>query len=817
MNQPFKWFRDFAEDLRYSLRQFRHAPGYAVFTILVLALGIGTVTAMFTISYGVLLKPLPFRADRQLFLSMEQDTKGEEDLGVTYGEITQWQQATKNSADIGFAWGGVNILDAPIGAELVADVAASPNLFSVLGVQPIMGRGFLVDEQISDHPNVVLLSYAIWQQSFAGDRDVLGKTVHIGGVQHTIIGVMPKDFEYPVYEGRPEVWVPLDRTTLTPANNDVYGAAYFTPLVRPHSGIRRETVEAEVANIHAQFLKHGKQSQVHLVRLRDLLVRDVKPALLALMMAVSVVWLIACSNVAGLLLARVAARRTEIAVRSALGAGRQRIATQFLTESLLLSVIGAVGGLLLAFLMLHFFKHMLGNMLPLAQNIDMNWAMWLCLFALTLVTALAFGTVPALLAAWTGTAVGLRSSGHKHASDRGQNRLRTALLVGEVALSIALLIAAGLMMRTMYALRHVPLGFKTDHLLITSLTAPSDLYSNQNVGAAAWQPLLEAVQRFPGVNGAALSTVIPLKHPIEWLTVVYKTDWTRDNVSAEVRAASPGLMEVLGVHMRSGRFFDERDTATSLPVTVVNRAFVNQYLGGVDVLGKKIRFGRTPTTATIIGVMDDVHQDAVSTSSKPEFYVCIPQVARDNPLYRPLLSRYMELVVRTEVRPDAMIADLRRKISETNPHLAIGDFSTMETAVEDSIGAQKLAAAVIGVFGGMALLITIVGLYGLLSYLVEQRKREIGIRMALGADRGMVVGMVMRQTLLLMVAGVAIGLGFALWSNRLLHGFLYGVSASDPWIMCFAPLALVVAGLIAAAVPARRAASVNPVDALRAD
>jgi predicted permease len=803
--------------VRFSIRQFQRAPGYAVFTVLVLALGIGTVTAMFTISYGVLVKPLPFHADRQLFQTVERDSKGQEDLGVSYPEITQWQQATMNSADVGFAWGGVNILDAPSGAELVADVAISPNLFSILGVQPIMGRSFSVDEQISAHPDVVVLSYSVWQRSFAGDRNVLGKTVHIGGAQHTVIGIMPKSFEYPVFEGRPEVWVPLDRATLTPASNDAYGAAFFTPLVRPHDGVRPETAETEIESVHAQSLKHGRQSRVHLVRMRDLLVRDVKPALLALVIAVSVVWLIACSNVAGLLLVRVAARRTEIAVRSALGAGRRRIAAQFLTESLLLSVIGAAAGLGLPMLMLHTFRHMLGNKLPLAQNIEMNWAVWLCLVALTGLTALAFGTVPALLAAWTGTAVGLRTSGHKHAGDRGQNRLRTALLVGEVALSIALLIAAGLMMRTMYALRHVPLGFRTDHLLITNLTAPSDLYSNQNVGAAAWQPLLEAIQHFPGVKGAALSTVMPLKHPIEWLTVVYKTDWTQDKVSAEVRAASPGLMEVLGVRMRSGRFFDERDTATSLPVTVVNRAFVNQFLGGGDVLGKQIRFGRTPTTAKIVGVMDDIHQDAVSTSSKPEFYVCIPQVTKDNPLYRPLLSRYMEIAVRTEVSPDAMIADLRRKIVEANPHLVIGDFSTMETAVEDSIGAQKLAAWVIGVFGGLALLITIVGLYGLLSYLVEQRKREIGIRMALGADRGIVVGMIMRQTLMLLVAGVAIGLGLALWSDRLLHSFLYGVSASDPWIVCLAPLGLVVLCLIAALVPARKAASVNPVDALRSE
>jgi predicted permease len=504
-------------------------------------------------------------------------------------------------------------------------------------------------------------------------------------------------------------------------------------------------------------------------------------------------------------------------VRSALGAGRRRIVAQFLTESLLLSAAGAAGGLGLAMTMLHAFRHMLASLLPLAQNIEMNWAVWMCLVALTLVTALAFGAVPALLAASTGTRAGLQSGGRKQAGSRVQNRLRGLLLVGEVALSIALLIGAGLMMRTMYALRHVPLGFRTDHLLLTSLTAPSDLYKNQNLGAIAWQPLLDAVRHVPGVKAAALSTVMPLKHPIEWLTIVYKTDWTEDNVQAVVRAASPGLMEVLGVRMRSGRFFNEGDTAASLPVAVVNRVFVDRYLGGGNALGKQIRFGRTPTTATIVGVIEDIHQDSVSAASTPELYICIPQIARDNPLYRPLLGRYMELAVRTEVRPDAMVEVLRSEIAKANPHLAIGDFSTMEAAVEDSIGAQKLAAGVVEVFGGLALLITVVGLYGLLSYLVEQRTQEIGIRMALGANRSAVVGMVMRQTLALMGAGVAIGVGFALWSDRLLQGFLYGVSASDPWTMGLAALGLGVCGLVAALIPARRAASVNPVEALRAD
>jgi predicted permease len=807
LSWTFAWMHNFGEDVRFGARQVRRVPGYALFTVMVLALGIGTVTAMFTISYGVLLKPLPFRADRQLFQAV--------DFTTSYAEITQWQQATKDTADVAFAWGGPSILDGPAGAELISEVPSSPNLFSLLGVAPMMGRSFSPSEQISDHPNVVVLSYATWQSSFGGDRNVLGKTVHIGGVLHTIIGVMPKHFMFPVYEERAEVWVPLDRSTLVTSSKDPYGGP-FTPIVRLHGGVRLEAVEAELANVHVQFVKNGEQGRIHLMRLHDLLVRNAQPALFALEIAVAVVWLIACSNVAGLLLARVAARRTEIAVRSALGAGRQRIVAQFLTESLLLSVAGAVGGLGLAVTILQAFRRALGHMLPLAGNIQLNWAVWTGLVALTLATALAFGAAPALLAAWTGTRVGLQS-GHKYTGDRGQNRVRSMLLAGEVAMSVALLTGAGLMLRTMYALRHVPLGFRTDHLLLTNLTAPGNLYKDQNVGAVAWKPLLDVAQRVPGVKGAALSTVMPMKHPIEWLTIVYQTDWTAGNVTAAVRAASPGLMDVLGVGMRSGRFFNETDTPTSLPVAVVNRAFVDRYLGGGDALGKQIRFGRVPTTATIVGVIDNIHQDAVADASQPELYICITQVGRDNPLYRALLSRYMELAVRTQVRPDAMIGELRRMIGQANPHLAIGQFSTMQEAVEDSIGAQKLAAEVVGVFGGLALLITAVGLYGLLSYLVEQRTREIGIRMALGADRAAVVSMVMQQTLVLLGAGVAIGVGLTLWTNRLLNGFLYGVSASDPWTIGLAPLGLVACGLAAALLPARRAASVNPVEALRAE
>jgi predicted permease len=818
MTNP-SFLENILRDTGLSLRQLWKAPGFTITAVLTLALGIGTATALFVVVDGVLLRPLPFSKAHQLYQPVGIDAVGSENFAAPYTAIEQWRQVANKSVHIAFTAETKNVLDAPSGALQIGNVESSTNLLSTLGVQPILGRDFLPEEVEDGKSHVVLLSYTIWYQAFSADRQILGKGVYIDGVPYTVIGVMPPHFLFPVYENQAQVWTPLERSRLLTANaNNPYDTFY--PLIRIESGTRPLTVQDQLSSVQARIAQGAKPgaeiaTHIRLVGLHESLIGDVRPALTALEIAVALVWLIASTNVAGLLLARIAARRTEIAVRRALGAGRLHIVRQFLLESLLLSLASALAGLGLAMFVLRAFHHVLQQSLPLPVSLDLNWHILTALIGLSLFTGLAFGVLPAVIAAHARPQEALKSGSHSTSSDRSQTRLRNLLLVGEVAVSIPLLVAAGLMLRTVRSLQHAPLGFRTDHIVLTNLTIPGYLYKDTDVNVAAWVPLLERVQHLPAVQAAALSSVLPIGHSVEWLTLVYKTAWTRANVSAEVRAASPDLLQVLGVRLRAGRFFTAQDGPDSMPVAVVNQAFVKQYLGGHDALGQQIRFGRVPANATIVGVLEDLHQDAIAVPSQPEFYLSMAQLKRTDSLYLPMMGRSMQLAVRTHNAPALMIPELSHIIRQENSHLVVGDVTTMDQSVADSISTQRLAALVIGAFGGLALLITVVGLYGLLTYAVTRRTREIGIRMALGADRRQVMRMILRSAVVLMGFGISIGLASSFWTNRLLQSFLFGVTKNDPRILLLGSAILLFSGILAALIPAGRAASVDPMQALR--
>jgi predicted permease len=481
----------------------------------------------------------------------------------------------------------------------------------------------------------------------------------------------------------------------------------------------------------------------------------------------------------------------------------------------MLSLAGALAGLALALFMLRAFQHILQRTLPLEVSLTPNWHLVTTLLGFSLMTGFAFGAAPAALATRLCFAEELRSGSHGSGSDRTQSKLRSLLLICQVAVSLTLLIAAGLMLRTLQSLQHAPLGFRTDHIVLTDLTLPGHLYKDSDVTTAAWQPLLERVEHLPGARAAALSTVLPIGHSIEWLTLVYATGWTKGNVTTVVRAATPDLLQVLGVRLLQGRFISAQDFKGSMPVAVVNQTFVNQYLGGRDAIGKQIRFGRIPSQATIVGVLEDIRQDKVSTPSRAELYISMAQLKPGDALYLPMTGHSMQLAVRTQTDPRAIIPALSQAIREQNPHLVLGQVTTMDQSVTDSMGSQRLAAGLIGTFGALALLITVVGLYGLLTYTVTTRTREIGVRMALGADRLRVISMILWQALVLMLAGITIGLTLTLWASRFLQSFLYGVSRHDPWILALGPVVLLLFGTLAALLPARRAATVEPIQALR--
>ncbi|HUZ05083.1 MAG TPA: FtsX-like permease family protein, partial [Acidobacteriaceae bacterium] len=469
-------------------------------------------------------------------------------------------------------------------------------------------------------------------------------------------------------------------------------------------------------------------------------------------------------------------------------------------------------------LTLEIFRHMLEKNLPLSQNIHLSPIVLGMLAGFTLLTGFLFGSIPAVIAARAPIEETLKSGGPTSSGARGQARLRNALLIGEVALSMVLLVAAGLMMRTVYALRHAPLGFRTDHIVLTSFNVPNYDYKGRDLNIALWNPLLARVQQLPGVQSASLSTVLPIGHTMETQLTLNGQRWAKGgNIAAVVRAASPDLTSVLGMRMHTGRFFTPQDTQGTPLVVVVNQAFTRHILSGQDAVGKQIQLGNFVNNATIIGVLDDVHQEGVAAPSQPEIYLCMAQMQPANPVSHALIGNFMELAVRTQTTPEAIIPELQSAVHQQNPNLVAGDFKTMEQAVDDSIGSQRLAAQVIGVFGGLALLVTVVGLYGLLSYSVAQRTREIGIRMALGADRGRVMTMVLRQAMVLLIVGIAAGLALAFWSTRLLHSFLFGVSRNDPWTLAAVPLLLLLFGVASALVPARRAASIDPIQALKTE
>jgi putative ABC transport system permease protein len=831
------WLERLGQDLQYAFRQLRRSPTFTITVIATLTLGLGATAAMFTVVDHVLLRPLPYQDSRQLITINEAGKKGVTG-GTPFLDLRQWRQRSHTLQEMAFysATNRLSFLDGNTGSTRVNAPQISANLFSLLGVHPAMGRGFEGQSDgsvLAGESHNLLLSDPVWRATYGSDPEILGKVVKLNGESYTIVGVMPRGFTFPFGDDNAHVWLPR-----VIGDKDAVRVPNTTPnysviaRLKPNVGLEKaeselKVIQADIAKEYTDPYDRERVTSIKLQRYEDTLVgSDLSKALLALFGASGVLWLIACVNGTSLMLARSTARQREIAVRGALGASRWRIVQQLAIEGLVLSAIASALGLGLAMLMLKLFEHGLTQLFQIREKTSADLTVIGLLAVLTIVSALLCSVWPALVAARAPIEPALRQSGPQSSAGRAQYRTRASLVVLQIAMSLILLVGCGLLLRTIYALRHVPLGFRTDHIIVANMTIPAYRFAGQNMTTELYQPLVDRANRMPGVQSASLMTAVPL-------ATTFKMQFTfgaAGNSAAEVRrrdlvsqfrAVGPEMQRVFGFRMLKGRFFNESDTPSSQSVVVVNQAFAKQYLGTDQhlekILGESL-LNLTKTRHTIIiGVLDDERQVSIAKESQPEIEICIPQITPDTLAYQSVEGLNMDLAVRTDRSPSSIIPELRELMRQASPELSDSTFTTMDQVVEDSYGSQQLAARLLIVFGGSALLVCITGIYGLLAYLVAHRTKELGLRIALGAQRGDVMWLVLRQASWMLVAGSTLGLILAYMTSLLLRTFLYNITAHDPWTMAAVTALLVGGGLAASYMPARRAAMVNPIDALRTE
>jgi predicted permease len=818
---------DLLADLRYAFRQLRHTPAFTVTVLVVLALGIGANAAMFSIVDATLLRWLPYHQPGELVSVDLVDDHG----GVSwafYEDLVAWQGQSHTLQSMAYYNAIEGYLETKSGEEPVSTYSVSASLFSVLAVQPAQGRPFLSDEQTPGKGRVVLLSNAVWRNMLHSAPDVVGKQVTLNDKPYTVVGIMPPRFVFPASDNKPQIWIPAE---ITPAHFKMgFSEPKYQAIARIQKGSSLAAIGTELSGIESrQVLLYPEEmrqelppARVAATPYRETLVAQSRPALLALIAAVAIMWLIACANVANLMLARSMARQREIAVRGALGASRWRIVRQLFTESLVLSTLGSAAGLGLAQLALWIFNQTLSLRLNLPGYLAPNTAVLGALLVLSVLSAVLFGLLPAWLASGIPLDHALRRTSLQAGGSRGRHRLQQAMVVAEIGLSLVLLIACGLLLRTVFALRQVPLGFRTDHVLMVQPNLPRYKYRGLDTNQSVYQPLLRRIQQMPGVRSASITTLVPLHKGFAavlslFLGVEKGSNGKATKIDAQLKAAGPELQDVLGFRMARGRYFNQQDTPDSQPVAVVNKAFAQLYLPAGDVMEKFSIGSAEHRQAKIVGVVEDFHQTSIDHPSFPEIDLCATQLRPTDGFYQPTLLAHVEIAVRTQTDPAQLIPAVRRAMLEVNPDLQTSSIQTMDQIVDESMGSQTFAAHLLEVFGATALLVALAGLYGLLSYLVAQRNRELGVRIALGAQRSDIMGILLGQAGRMLLVGAAIGIALAYLFGRLLAGFLFGVQPHDLGTLFAVTVLLLSSGLAAAYLPARTASRVDPMQALRGE
>ena len=823
----------FLRDVPYAMRQLAKSPAFAVATVLTLALGIGINAAMFSVIDQVLLRSMPFpNADRVVQMAVRSNSGG---FGSTsLPDIRDWRIRSHSFKAIGYYTEQVPTLGGTDNPKLVAQIVSSTNLFDLLGARPMMGRTFVPQDGRAGQSNVVILNAQAWQEEYGSDPKMIGRVLPINGIPYTVIGVMPQGFAFPANAGTNSIWTPLPEDNPDLQARD---SSMLSVVGRMRPGVALEQARLEINSIHEQLKKEYPKDEdagpIQMQSYPDVVTNGVRQGIWALDGAVLAVWLIACANVAGLLLTRTNMRRREIAIRSALGAGKTRLVRQFLTESLLLSLAGGAVGLGLAAGALRVLKHYLANAVIFGDEIHINATVCAYLVVASCISAVLFGIVPALHAANVPAQEGLREGTAAAGTSRRQVLWRDALLVSEIGLTLLLLIAAGLMVRTLLSLRHKEMGFVAEHVVTGEIYLPhhSPLFISGTAGANGpslvntfYQPALERLEALPGVQSAGLTTVRPLEGNWDFNMSVEFADRPKPehgaNQDAQARATSADYFRTMGIRLLQGRFFGDADSPDAPPALIVNQAFVKRFFPqGEDPLGRRVRLNDKGNRqwSTIVGVVEDSPQKSPGQSSLPEVNYNLGQLLPQDDLYPILGSFYMNVVVRSAGDAQAVIREVTRTLHALQPEAALR-MSPMTEVVDDAMGNQVLAARLLGLFAVAGLAIAMAGIYGLLAYSVGQRTRELGVRLALGAQRSHVLWLVLRHAVVLLCAGTVVGLVVTLAAVRLITPFLvFKLGEYDLLTGIGVALLLTVCGLAASYLPARRAASIDPVVALRAE
>jgi putative ABC transport system permease protein len=797
-------------DLHYALRMLRKDAGTSAIALATIALGIGASTALFSVVNAALLRALPYPHPEQIAWLAELNDAGEP-MRVAYPNFEDWRKQSASFRYMAaYAEGAVNATGGDIPQRTVA-AAVSQDFFEVLDVHPFLGRAFLESEHRTTPTPPLVLGYGLWQRGFGGDPGLIGKTVRLSGLACTVVGIMPRGFEFP---RQAEAWLPLE-TFGEPGGRTAHNWRAIGRL-KPHRTLAQARTELEtIASRLKQAYPSAYQAKsAQAISLHDQLSGKVRPALLVLLAAVGFLVLIACANVANLLLARSAGRSRELAVRAALGASRRRLLRQLLSESLLLALAGGVLGLLAASWMMDLVRRFVPENTPRVGPIGMDANVLLFGLAMSAATGLLFGTLPAWGASRADVMEKLKEGPRGQTAGLKARRTGGLLVVSEVALALLLLTGAGLLLKSFWHLRQVDPGFRPDHVLTANLSFPA-LTAGDNGEAPNLAPeyrrLFENVRAVPGVQAVGTISSLPLGGDPDTnghFRILGRPDppGTQD---AGFRIVSPDYFRALGIPLHEGRFFTESDDERAPRVALINAAMARRFWPQRDPLGQQIWFdsmGSKPDWRTIVGVVGDVRQFGLAADAEPEAYLCFAQFPKG------LMET--SLAVRTAVDPLSVAGALRDRIRTVNRDIPVA-FRTMDQLVADSVSAQRFQLQVLAIFAALALLLAAVGIYGVLSYTVDRSRQEIGLRMALGAQKSDVFRIVLGRAMSMAAIGAGVGLLGSLALTRALASLLYGVSATDP--MTFASAAAVLTGvaLLASYLPARRAMRVDPIVTLR--